>query len=70
MVQLFCDRVENIVGKVENAGNKHFLLFPHLFKTLLCLCCKTLGLFGKELKKIIAKDDLTKSVDVGMGYTI
>ena len=25
------DRVENIVGKRENAGNQHFLLFPRCF---------------------------------------
>ena len=25
------DRVENIVGKGENAGNQHFLLFPQCF---------------------------------------
>ena len=26
------DRVENIVGKGENAGYQHFLLFPQCFK--------------------------------------
>ena len=26
--------LENIVGKGENAGNQHFLLFPTLFSTL------------------------------------
>ena len=25
---------ENIVGKRENAGNQHFLLFPTMFSTL------------------------------------
>ena len=25
------DRVENIVGKGENAGYQHFLLFPTMF---------------------------------------
>ena len=25
-------RVKNTVGKGENAGNQHFLLFPHCFK--------------------------------------
>ena len=28
-------RVENIVGKGENAGNQHFLLFPQCFLKLL-----------------------------------
>ena len=26
-----CDRVENTVGKEENAGYQHFLLFPQCF---------------------------------------
>ena len=29
------DRVENIVGKGENAGNQHFLLFPQCFLPLI-----------------------------------
>ena len=33
-VSLF-DRVENTVGKGENAGSKHFLLFHRVFKSLL-----------------------------------
>ena len=28
------DPFENIVGKGENAGNQHFLLFPTMFSTL------------------------------------
>ena len=28
MMNPVSDRVENIVGKGENAGNQHFLLFP------------------------------------------
>ena len=27
------EAVENIVGKGENAGNQHFLLFPNVFYT-------------------------------------
>ena len=30
MISVF-DRVENMMGKVENAGFKHFLLFPQCF---------------------------------------
>ena len=26
-----CDRVENIIGKGENAGYQHFLLIPQCF---------------------------------------
>ena len=32
MLKFAPDRVENIVGKGENAGNKHFLLFPQYFQ--------------------------------------
>ena len=32
MVQFFCDRAENIVGKRENACYKHFVLFPQCFQ--------------------------------------
>ena len=30
----FYDKAENIVGKEENAGCQHFLLFPHCFQKL------------------------------------
>ena len=29
LVQIFFDRSENIVGKVENDGYQHFQSFPH-----------------------------------------
>ena len=35
-------KVENIVGKGENAGHHHFLLFPQYFHKT-----STMGLFGK-----------------------
>ena len=46
MISVF-DIIENIVGKGENAGNQHFLLFPQCFHKF-CLarslkhsmCCK------------------------------
>ena len=31
---LYKKYLENIVGKGENAGNQHFLLFPTMFSTL------------------------------------
>ena len=31
------DRVDNIVGKGENAGYQHFLLFPQYFQKVLYL---------------------------------
>ena len=42
-------RVGNIVGKEENAGYYHFLLFPQCFRRLLSQGRKKLGLCGKEL---------------------
>ena len=45
-----CDQVENIVGKGENAGYQHFLLFPQCFqKASFPRAVKTKGLFGKSL---------------------
>ena len=35
MITSDVDRVENIVGKGENAGYQHFLLFPPFFKMVL-----------------------------------
>ena len=32
IIQFIFDRVENIVGKGENAGDQHFLLFPQCFQ--------------------------------------
>ena len=31
-IHLSYHRIENIVGKEENAGNQHFLLFPQCFQ--------------------------------------
>ena len=38
------DRVENIVGKGENAGYQHFLLFPHFFQKAFKLGLLTGGI--------------------------
>ena len=32
-LQIVFERLENIVGKGENAGYQHFLLFPQCFQT-------------------------------------
>ena len=42
-------RVENIVGKGENAGNQHFLLFPCVLKRFFIQGSLKSGLCGKEL---------------------
>ena len=36
----FCDRLENIVGKGENAGNQHFSFSHNVFKRLLIVSLK------------------------------
>ena len=51
MIIILYDRVENIVGKGENAGYQHFLLFPQCFQKAYSQGCKTSGLCGKELKE-------------------
>ena len=45
-------RVENIVGKGENAGYQHFHLFPQCFQkaSLFPQCFHKSGLCGKGLK--------------------
>ena len=42
------ERVENIVGKGENAGYQHFLLFPQCFQQDPYTGRSKLGLCGKE----------------------
>ena len=32
IIEFMLERVENMVGKGENAGYQHFLLFPHGFQ--------------------------------------
>ena len=53
MIHVF-DRVENIVGKGENAGHQHFLLFPQCFQKVSFGggggALKVRGLCSKELK--------------------
>ena len=43
------DRVENIVGKGENAGYQHFLLFPHCFQKAASSGSLKVGLCSKGL---------------------
>ena len=52
MISIFY-RVENIVGKGENAGYQHFLLFPQCFqKASLLGSLKMWELSGKELMQL------------------
>ena len=45
------DRVENIVGKGENAGSQHFLLFPQCSQKDSSSGRSKSELCGKELNK-------------------
>ena len=51
IIFLVFDRVENTVGKGENAGYQHFLLFLSVFKGLFTQGPKKSGLCGKELNQ-------------------
>ena len=51
-------RVENFVGKGENAGYQHFLHFPQCFKCFKTLYVQDLlksGLCGKEFRFFVVK---------------
>ena len=48
MVISLCDRVESIVGKGDNAGFQHLLLFPQCFQKP-CFSIKV-GMCGKGLE--------------------
>ena len=58
-VTVVCHRIENIVGKEENAGYQHFLLFTQCFsKGFLLQCirsrhCVVKGLFSPVQKFVI-----------------
>ena len=43
-------RIKNTVGKVENAGYQHFLLFPQCFQKPFSPVCQKSSLCGNGLK--------------------
>ena len=43
------DRLENIMGKGENAGNQHFLLFPQCFQVFFIRVLKSWDCVVKSL---------------------
>ena len=57
MAKFVFDRVENIVGKGENDGYQHFLLFPQCFIKLSSLITKI-----SALSKLIAFADVKFNV--------
>ena len=48
-LKIVSSRLENIVGKRENAGYQHFLLSHIIFRRLLSQGSKNQGLFGKGI---------------------
>ena len=46
------DRVGNIVGKGENAGYQHFLLFPQCFQKLTVSGLLTLGIVWERVNPL------------------
>ena len=59
-------RVENLMGKGENAVYQHFLLFPQCFLKASFSGCLKLGLCGKWLNRN-APLDCQQWLDVIMG---
>ena len=59
------DRVENIVGKGENAGYQHFLLFPPCFQKFFFQGCYKLASCGKKLSKSPFEDFVRKGKNTG-----
>ena len=52
IMTFFCsDRVENTVGKGENAGHQHFLRFPHCFPKPSSLGSLKVGIVWERVKK-------------------
>ena len=58
MVQFFFDSVENFVGKGENAGNQHFLLFQQCFHRAFFKGSLKGGIVGYRVNLMIFCDPL------------
>ena len=50
MISVF-DTAENLVGKGENAGNQHFLLFPQGFQKLSVSGMLKLGILWQRVQR-------------------
>ena len=50
ILNIFFHRTENIVGKEENAGYQHFLVFPQWFQKAFSPVHQKSSPCGKELK--------------------
>ena len=54
------DRVENIVGKEENAGYQHFLLFSQCFQKPSCPRLLKIGIMWERVKSWNLSENLNK----------
>ena len=52
-IKVVFHRIENIVGKEENAGYQHFLLFPRCFQKAFPPICQKSSLWVKGLRKFL-----------------
>ena len=60
MMRFIFNRRENIVGKGENAGIQHFLLFPQCFHKVSSFeLVKTWHFFGKRIKRQLEDRELS-----------
>ena len=50
IAKIFLDKIENIVGKEENAGYQHFLLFPQCFQKASSLGSLKVGIVRQRVK--------------------
>ena len=55
MAECVPDRLKNSVGKGENDGDQHFLLFQHYFKSLLFQGRYNQGLLGRRLTQLFTQ---------------
>ena len=65
------DKIKKIVGKDENAGYQHFLLFPTMFFKWLFLYDRlNSGLFGKRNLDSGLSNDLTDIIYYGDAFNL
>ena len=62
MAKFVLDKVENIVGKEENAVNKYFLLFPQCFQMPFSLGSLKVGIVWQRVKSI--PENKTRLVEI------
>ena len=68
MIISFFDRIENIVGKGENAGYQHFLLFPECFEKASFPDCQKGVIVWEWVKNLNSQMDNGKRVSAGVQY--